>query len=231
MISNAKASNSVPVERYVQSALKKKFLACVLGLLGGCTTSQAQPKLPFDAWYAGTFAPDHMEVWVESVDVIDRRGLAYERVNGGVPSYASTTAGWPSHPAGGAGKGLRGIDLPEIIFVRWQSLVEPQTYNVRINIPEWVREEMLKPQASYCRGEKRVVEGMYRRFITIGLAPGGIAKAWVGGPCLQSIEIGRFEAAISKVGPYGGKSNGEHRPLSDKAKAYIEQHGVPYGSW
>ena len=231
MISNAKASNSVPVERYVQSALKKKFLACVLGLLGGCTTSQAQPKLPFDAWYAGTFAPDHMEVWVESVDVIDRRGLAYERVNGGVPSYASTTAGWPSHPAGGAGKGLRGIDLPEIIFVRWQSLVEPQTYNVRINIPEWVLEEMLKPQASYCRGEKRVVEGMYRRFITIGLAPGGIAKAWVGGPCLQSIEIGRFEAAISKVGPYGGKSNGEHRPLSDKAKAYIEQHGVPYGSW
>ncbi len=231
MTSNAKASNSVPLERYVQNALRKIFLACVLGLLTGCTSSQAQPKLPYDTWYAGVIAPDHMEVWVESVDVIDRRGLAYERVNGGVPSYASTVAGWPSHPAGGAGKGVRGIDLPEIIFVRWQSLVEPQTYNVRINIPEWVREEMLKPQAPYCRGQKRVVEGMYRRFITIGLAPGGIAKAWVGGPCLQSIEIGRFEAAISKVGPYGGTSNGEHRPLSDKAKAYIEQHGVPYGSW
>ncbi|WP_313525674.1 DUF2931 family protein [Stutzerimonas kunmingensis] len=211
--------------------MRKIFLACVLGLLTGCTSSQAQPKLPYDTWYAGVIAPDHMEVWVESVDVIDRRGLAYERVNGGVPSYATTVAGWPSHPAEGAGKGVRGIDLPEIIFVRWQSLVEPQTYNVRINIPEWVREEMLKPQAPYCRGQKRVVEGMYRRFITIGLAPGGIAKAWVGGPCLQSIEIGRFEAAISKVGPYGGTSNGEHRPLSDKAKAYIEQHGVPYGSW
>ncbi|MGK9046501.1 DUF2931 family protein [Stutzerimonas chloritidismutans] len=211
--------------------MRKIFLACVLGLLTGGTSSQAQPKLPYDTWYAGVIAPDHMEAWVESVDVIDRRGLAYERVNGGVPSYATTVAGWPSHPAGGAGKGVRGIDLPEIIFVRWQSLVEPQTYNVRINIPEWVREEMLKPQAPYCRGQKRVVEGMYRRFITIGLAPGGIAKAWVGGPCLQSIEIGRFEAAISKVGPYGGTSNGEHRPLSDKAKAYIEQHGVPYGSW
>ena len=123
--------------------MKKLLLACALALLSGCATSQAQPKLPFDAWYAGTFAPDHMEVWVESVDVIDRRGLAYERVNGGVPSYASTIAGWPSHPAGGAGKGLRGIDLPEIIFVRWQSLVEPQTYNVRINVPEWVREEKI----------------------------------------------------------------------------------------
>ncbi|MCQ4263935.1 hypothetical protein CXK91_16430 [Stutzerimonas stutzeri] len=212
--------------------MKKIFLACVLGLLSGCAASQAQPKLPFDAWYAGTFAPDHMEVWVESVDVIDRRGLAYERVNGGVPSYASTTAGWPSHPAGGAGKGLRGIDLPEIIFVRWQSLVEPQTYNVRINVPEWVREETLKPKAPYCRGEKRVVEGMYRRFITIGLAPGGIAKAWLGGPCLQSIEIGRFEAAVSKLGPSLGQNEGRYAyPLSDKAKAYIEQHGVPYGSW
>ncbi|MDH0085268.1 DUF2931 family protein [Stutzerimonas stutzeri] len=214
-------------------ALGKTFLlACTLALLSGCAASQAQPKLPFDAWYAGTFAPDHMEVWVESVDVIDRRGLAYERVNGGVPSYSSTIAGWPSHPAGGAGKGLRGIDLPEIIFVRWQSLVEPQTYNVRINIPEWVREEMLKPQAPYCRGEKRVVEGMYRRVITIGLAPGGIAKAWVGGPCLQSIEIGRFEAAVSKAGPSLGQNEGRYAyPLSEKAKAYIEQHGVPYGSW
>ncbi len=214
-------------------ALGKTFLlACTLALLSGCAASQAQPKLPFDAWYAGTFAPDHMEVWVESVDVIDRRGLAYERVNGGVPSYSSTIAGWPSHSAGGAGKGLRGIDLPEIIFVRWQSLVEPQTYNVRINIPEWVREEMLKPQAPYCRGEKRVVEGMYRRVITIGLAPGGIAKAWVGGPCLQSIEIGRFEAAVSKAGPSLGQNEGRYAyPLSEKAKAYIEQHGVPYGSW
>ncbi|MFZ5461916.1 DUF2931 family protein [Stutzerimonas stutzeri] len=211
--------------------MKSLFIACAFVLLSGCASSQAHPRLPFDTWYAGVIAPDHMEVWVESVDVIDRRGLAYERVGGGVPSYASVVAGWPSHPAGTAGKGLRGIDLPEIIFVRWQSLVEPQTYNVRINIPEWVREEMLKPHAPYCLGEKRVVEGMHRKVITIGLAPGGIAKAWVGGPCLQSIEIGRFEAAISKVGPYGGTSNGEHRPLSDKAKAYIEQHGVPYGSW
>ena len=48
------------------------------------------------------------------------------------------------------GENLPGIDLPEIIFVRWQSLVEPQTYNVRINIPQWVREEMLKPERAYC---------------------------------------------------------------------------------
>ena len=71
----------------------------------------------------------------------------------------------------------------------------------------------------------------YRENITIGLAPGGIAKAWVAGPCLEPIEIGRFEAHVSKVGPYEGTSGGKHRPLTETSKAYIEQFGVPYGSW
>ena len=110
------------------------------------------------------------------MDVIDKRGLVYERVSGGIPSYTSIVAGWPPHPSGGKGKTLTGIDLPEIIFVRWQSLVEPQTYNVRINIPVWVREEMLRPYSPYCIGEKRVVEGKYRKVITIGLAPGASPK-------------------------------------------------------
>lgn len=213
------------------------LLACALFLIGGCATSQSQPRLPFNAWYIGLLAPNYMEVWVESVDVIDRRGLAYEQVHSGIVAIQSPSnnsgnpRGWPKRVGSGAGKNLPGIDLPEIIFVRWQSLVEPQTYNVRINIPEWVREKMLEQRSSYCQADKRVIDGLYRHDITIGLAPGGIAKAWVGGPCLESIEIGRFEAAISKVGPYGGTSNGKHRPLSEKAKAYIEQHGVPYGSW
>jgi len=212
--------------------MKTLVLACAILLLSGCTSSQAQPKLPYNAWYFGVFAPEHMEVWVESVDVIDRRGLAYERVSGGVPSYTGKVAGWPKHPAGGAGKDLPGIDLPEIVFVRWQSFVEPQTYNVRINIPEWVRKEMLKPQRGYCHFQGKWLDGQFRKDITIGLAPGGIAKAWVGGPCLQSIEIGRFKAAVSKLGPSLGQNEGRYAyPLSDEAKAYIEQHGVPYGSW
>ncbi|EXF44583.1 hypothetical protein BAY1663_02974 [Pseudomonas sp. BAY1663] len=207
------------------------LLACALFLLGGCVISQGQPGLPYRAWFIGLGAPEHMEVWVESVDVIDHRGLAYRELYSGIVSYTGSSSGWPDRVSGGKGKNLPGINLPEIIFVRWQSLVEPQTYNVRINIPEWVREKMLEQHSSYCQANKRVIDGLYRHDITIVLAPGGIAKAWVGGPCLDSIEIGRFEAAISKVGPYGGTSNGTHRPLSEKAKAYIEQHEVPYGSW
>ncbi|WP_348529845.1 DUF2931 family protein [Pseudomonas sp. Pc102] len=62
--------------------------------------------------------------------------------------------------------------------------------------------------------------------------PGGIAKAWVGGPCLSNIEIGRYQAKVDTRGPYEGHSNGRYyRPPTGAAQAYIEQHGIPYESW
>ncbi len=214
-----------------------------LGLLlslSGCAShdplNPAPPKLPYKAWYVGAWAPDYMEVWIETVDVIDRRGLVYERVHGGVasihrpPNNQGNPRGWPERPGGGAGRRMTGIDLPEFIFVRWQSLVEPQTYNVRIDIPEWVREEMLTPHEAYCRYDGQTIVG-YRENIGIGLAPGGIAKAWVLGPCLEPIEIGRFVGKINPRGPYGATSEGRHRPLTEISREYIETHGIPYDSW
>jgi hypothetical protein len=216
--------------------MKRLLLLAFALLLNGCASGQGKPKLPFDAWSVGVFAPEHMEVWIESVDVIDQRGLVYERVSGGIPSYTGTVAGWPKNRGGGGGgKSLSGIDLPEIIFVRWQSLVEPQTYNVRINVPEWARNAMVTKEQPVCpwKGDwgQAVLPG-YRYAITIGLAPGGIAKVWLSGSCLEPIEIGRFEGVISKVGPDLGRSNGQYAlPLTPESKAYIETHGVPYGSW
>ncbi|MCY1314304.1 hypothetical protein D9M70_649290 [compost metagenome] len=72
----------------------------------------------------------------------------------------------------------------------------------------------------------------YARIISIGMAPGGIAKAWVLGPCLEPKEIGRFHAKIDKRGPYEGKSGGNYyRPPTAASQDYIRQHGIPYGSW
>ncbi len=214
--------------------LPSLLLWLVAVLLSGCASGQGRPDLPYGSWNIGLGAPSYMEVWVESVDVIDRRGLVFERVHGGTVSYTGNPVGWPKRVGGGGGKSISGVDLPEFIFVRWQSLTEPQTYNVRINIPLWVREEMVNPRevADCSRKEPRPTKIEYLRTLDIILVPGGIAKVWLTGGCLKSIELGRFEGKISKDGPDMGKNNGQYAyPITPESKAYIEQFGIPYGSW
>jgi hypothetical protein len=186
------------------------------------------PKLPYDFWYIGLAAPRHMEVWVESVDVLDQRGFAFFRVHGGVASYTGKVEGW--HEGGGATRMVNNVDLPERIFVRWQSLVEQQTYKVGIKIPQWVRDEMVKPERVFCQGSKKWKDD-YRDTITLGMAPGGIVKVWMGGACLGFTEVGRFQAEIETLGPYKGKSKGKYIPIEPENKAYVDKHGVPYGTW
>lgn len=67
--------------------------------------------------------------------------------------------------------------------------------------------------------------------ITFGMAPGGIVKVWVGGPCLGSKEVGRFQAEIDPRGPYKGLSRGKYINMEPENKEYVEKHGIPYGNW
>ncbi|WP_305955699.1 DUF2931 family protein [Pseudomonas sp. DY-1] len=167
---------------------------------------------------------------MESVDVLDRRGMAYFDVHGGVASYTGKAEGW--HQGGGAMMPVNNVDLPEMLFVRWQSLVEPQTYKATLPIPPWVRDEMVRPERVFCHGSQKWKDD-YRRMISLGLAPGGIVKVWVGGPCLPSKEVGRYQAKIESLGPDQGRSEGRYAwpDLEPASKAYIEQNGIPYGSW
>lgn len=225
--------------------MKRLLLAfSLLVFLTGCTNQPVHdplrpppPDLPYRTWEIGLLAPNYMEVWVESVDVLDRRGIGYYRVHGGVssiqnpPDNRGDPKGWPARPGGGKARPMTGIDLPEIVFVRWQSLAEPQTYRVRIDIPDWVREEMIKPQAAYCAW-RDAHETQYRDLITVGLAPGGIAKAWLIGPCLEPIEIGRFVGSVHPEGPDEGRTDGRYAlPLAPAAQQYIDTHGIPFDSW
>jgi hypothetical protein len=77
-----------------------KYLIVLIGLLMSlCACASGlkpppRPKLPYDSWYIGLAAPKHMEIWVEDVDVLDQRGLAFFHVFGGVASYAGKVKGW-----------------------------------------------------------------------------------------------------------------------------------------
>ncbi|NWB91444.1 DUF2931 family protein [Pseudomonas agarici] len=213
--------------------LKGLLLCGVLLWLSGCVHGTG--RLPYDAWYLGLFAPNYMEVWIETADAVDIRDRAYRRAMSGVAGnspkhFKGNPRGWPQYPGSGATKRVLGADLPRLIYVRWQSLVEPQTYEAYIVIPEATQQAMLKGEKTYCAFDGKWITD-YRNMLTVGLAPGGIARVWLGGACLKPIDVARVQGWVVKVGPYDGTSGGRHRPLSTTSKEYIEKYGVPYGSW
>ena len=210
-----------------------------LGLFAsGCAgTNDYGAKLPYDAWRLGFFAPTYMEVWIETADAVDINDRWFKRAMSGVSSISSPSnlkgnpRGWPQNPGDGKGKYVYGADLPRFIYVRWQSLAEPQTYYAYIEIPETARELMVKGERAYCIGTGEWVTD-YRKNISIGLAPGGIAKAWVNGPCLDAIEVSRVQGKVVKKGPFEGYSDGKYyRAPNPESQAYIDKFGIPYDSW
>ncbi|RMT32823.1 DUF2931 family protein [Pseudomonas syringae] len=207
----------------------------VVFLLSGCTFANSQ-SMPYKAWRLGFSAPAYMEVWIETADVVDIQDQVYPRAMSGIaamqepPNNTGDPRGWPKRASWGKGKYVTGADLPKQIYVRWQSLVEPQTYQMVIKIPEATRELMRKEEKAFCSFGGEWITG-YRKAIGIRLAPGGIAKVWVTGPCMTPIEVATVKAVIDPRGPYEGKSGGEYDPPSDVSKAYVEKFGVPYDSW
>lgn len=210
--------------------------------LVGCAAADTN-SLPYNAWSLDFFAPDYMEVWIETADVVDINGRVFRGAGSGIPAMGYPRAfskgkpfqfrgdprGWFEHPRG-KGRYVTGADLPRLVYVRWQSMAEPQTYEAYIEIPESARNRMLQSESVFCRVDDKWITD-YRDMLVVGLAPGGIAKVWLGGSCLKATEVTRVEGTINPEGPYDGQSNGKHRPLSEESKAYVEKFGIPYGSW
>jgi hypothetical protein len=215
----------------------RKFLQFSLTtlLLSGCAFASSN-SMPYKSWYLGFSAPDYMEVWIETADVVDIQDHVFPRAGSGIasmqspPNNAGNPRGWPKRGPAGGGKRVTGADLPKQIYVRWQSQVEPQTYLMVVKIPEATREIMLKGEKVFCAADGKWITG-YREAVAVRLVPGGIAKVWVTGPCMPPIEVTTVKAVIDPRGPYEGKSGDHYRPLSAVSKAYVEKFGVPYGSW
>ncbi len=95
-----------------------------------------------------------MKVWVEDTSVEDIKGRVFLRTGGGSASGGqpedgtASAQGW--HGVGSNGKAVVGADLPKRIYVRWQSIVEPQTYKAWVDIPEEARQLMLESVNQRC---------------------------------------------------------------------------------
>lgn len=201
----------------------------ILVAMCGCASAAGSRPLPYDSWRLGFFARPYMEVWVETADVEDVHGRVFRRAGSGTVAlhYSGDPAGWPELPGWGAGRNVTGADLPKRIHVRWQSLVEPQTYKVTLEIPEEAR-RLMRSKAPSLRDPNRQD---YQRALSIGLAPGGVAKVWVMSAGSAPIEVLCQQAEIEPKGPYGGQSDGKHRPLTVRAAPYVQTQPIPYDSW
>jgi len=211
-----------------------KVLMALMGLLliSGCQLSGEENRQP-PWWDIGFKGPSYMLGEVELRIVEDVNGKFFQRPGGGpvgtdTPEDGTESArGWPRH-IGGAIEPVTGAALPKRIFVRWQSVVEPQTYKGWVDIPEKAREVMRASTSQRCPETNRY---RYGASLILGLAPGGVVQVWVKDSCHDAIKVARAQVGIEPLGPHLGKSNGHYYPQSEKSKRYIERYGIPYGSW
>ncbi len=217
-----------------------KKLGIVLGvlLLSGCQTADPlsganDPHYPW--WDLRFTAPSYMSGWVEMGAVVDINNRFFPQGSGGVVGGGDfhvdntyTARGWSG--TSGSGRAVTGADLPQRVFVRWQSSVEPQTYQGWIEIPEEARQLMRHSIARRC-AEEPDQPASYHPSMTLGLAPGGIVQVWVWDECLRRVPFVRAQVEIEPLGPDLGKFNGQYYPQTKGSKQYVEKFGIPYGSW
>jgi hypothetical protein len=135
--------------------LKQLITILVALLITGCQSTDplSTKNDPRSPWWELAFAePNYMKVWVEDTAVQDIKGETFLRTGGGSASGGQPEDGTDSargwHGVGSTGKAVVGADLPKRIYVRWQSIAEPQTYKVWVDIPEEARNSCLSPSTS-----------------------------------------------------------------------------------
>jgi len=218
--------------------MMKKWVTLIgLLFLGGCqaTDPLSAEHDPHSPWWSIAFqGPSYMLGEVELRIVEDINGQFFRRPGGGsigtaTPEDGTESArGWPRVIAGSV-MPVTGAALPKRIFVRWQSVVEPQTYKVWVDIPEQAREIM---RTSISRRCPDTLRSPYRASLILGLAPGGVVQVWVRDSCHDAIKVARAQAEVEPLGPSQGKNEGRYAyTLDEKVQRYIERYGIPYGSW
>ncbi|MGF6554393.1 hypothetical protein ABIA48_000773 [Pseudomonas sp. S30_BP2TU TE3576] len=214
----------------------------LMALLATLAISACQSGDPLSAkndyrtswWYIGFTEPAHMTVWVETSAVEDIKGRVLHHIAAGAAARSDNENGTENAHGwigvGGAGMPVTGADLPKRLFVRWQSIVERQTYAGWIDISESTRDIMRNSTAQRCHETPQFTANPSAA-LNLGLAPGGIIQVWVRDDCFRAHKVDRGQVGIEPLGPNQGKYNGHYRKIKDSSQRYIERFGIPYGSW
>ena len=184
-------------------------------------------------WALGFVTPYLMDGWVEDSATVDVDGNLFRRIGsggaaGGGKNGSKGARGW-AVKGGGTERDVRDAKLPVRIYVRWQSVVEPQTYQGWIEIPESARQVMRAALRKDCQQFPETASILKIASVMLGLAPGGVVQIWVLDECMHPVKVARGQAEIEPKGPDLGRSG--YPPMQEASKRYIEQYGIPYGSW
>ncbi|MDI2594354.1 DUF2931 family protein [Pseudomonas sp. 681] len=187
-------------------------------------------------WAIGFTQPYFMEVWVEDSAMVDVDGVLYRHIGsggaaGGEKKGADVARGWGKKGGGGSEKDVKDAKLPVRIYARWQSIVEPQTYQGWIEVPESARQVMRDALTKNCPTAPEANALPKIASVRLGLAPGGIVQIWVLNECMRPVKVANGKVDKEPLGPYLGKSGGRYYPQTDASKQYVEKYGIPYGSW
>ena len=206
--------------------------------LSGCQASglswgRSDPDV--GPWALGFVTPYLMDGWVEDSATVDVDGNLFRRIGsggaaGGGKNGSKGARGW-AVKGGGTERNVRDAKLPVRIYVRWQSVVEPQTYQGWIEIPESARQVMRAALRKDCQQFPETASILKIASVMLGLAPGGVVQIWVLDECMHPVKVARGQAEIEHKGPDLGLSGGSYFPQSEASKRYVEKYGIPYGSW
>lgn len=188
-----------------------------------------------DTWSIDFVGPSFMQGWIEQITVADIKGRVIRGPSGGGlgannqeldKEYAR---GW-EHEIGNVYT-MTGADLPKIVYVRWQSIIEQTTYGGWVNISENARSIMRGSTARRCPAWPEQ-QASYYASLTLGLAPGGVIRVWVQDNCSNFVLVDQGQAQVEPLGPYQGRNQGRYAyPIDENSKRYVERWGIPYGSW
>ncbi|WP_426200846.1 hypothetical protein [Pseudomonas sp. TWP3-1] len=72
--------------------MSRLFLIVLMAFQFGEWAHANGGPLPYKAWRLGFSAPNYMEVWIETADVIDIQGQVYRRAMSGVAAESGALA-------------------------------------------------------------------------------------------------------------------------------------------
>ncbi|OKP00120.1 DUF2931 family protein [Xenorhabdus eapokensis] len=191
--------------------------------------------LPYDKWWFKVRTPKYFPASVSFVQFQDEDNYLVQKfMPDGASSDFESVNSWNKRLWGSSGIRNYGEALPRSLTICWDSVIDKKSYQTTFKFTSEVWQLMREP-AFYPGYEKQPPD--YRKVIYIGLAPSGIARAWLNGidknngdniliATGKSVSGDNMTVCQDKTNYPDG-----YAEYSKRIKDFIKGKKYPYGEW